>query len=299
MYIFLDININISTMSAMINTLSNSKDEARVKVVELLKYINSELLTPPMELTLELIVDMLILISKKMYIKYQKLAIESMVNGVKLITYNEKIDYKGVLPAKKGEPTWAKNLYKKITELIIHKASLSHILLELCGNLKLLLEGYVSYKDLIIITKVKEVYNDKKSNISRFVNQIKDRVILKDGDFIQYLLMECCIEGKVRQSDKFMLVDDYELCKNNGLDMDLDYLQYIKTSAMGKIDKLINITLGKRMIDTGISIKPGRARNPRFFDEPIKLIYELMTLKSNSLTMDEIISIIIECDFDG
>jgi hypothetical protein len=144
-----------------------------------------------------------------------------------------------------------------------------------------LLSGRVEIEDLTVIRQVKQTYKSDTYFMKVFAdNMRKWGFIVNPGDRLDYLIVQSAIKNE-GVANRMRDPITYTNRLGTPEEEKIDYLYYLEHAIQNPIDQLFYVGYKKQM-DEMMSMNMGyqpnsKAKNPRYVNEPIKMIVEILS----------------------
>ena len=166
-----------------------------------------------------------------------------------------KVMAKGNMVAKRERCSFLRNIYLRVSYMILMHNSFYEVLHYIKSEVKRLLDDKVDVKELIELRNMGKSY--KLPNYP--LKLLSDRLIsigkdVKPGDRLELVIINT-EDPKHKLGNKLRLYEEYLESSESGESMEIDYLYYIEKLLAKQLDKLIGIVFGKLVEEKYSKIK--------------------------------------------
>lgn len=225
------------TDSCMIYHNGNINRDDNIKMAEeIVSFVNKDL-PKPLTLLVEKYYPKMAFLTKKRYLMYDGTEVKS----------------KGVASARRNYCNFVRNLYSQTVTLIFEADKPDHVLDYVAQSIVELMSGEVPLEDLVMTKSVKPLESYKEGTNVPHVYMarrlIKDGVNIESGTRLEYLFVR--VPGGITpklQGERMFTPDEVR-----EMDLDVDYLYYIKKQIMVALDEILGLIGHPNLIKDVIS----------------------------------------------
>jgi DNA polymerase elongation subunit (family B) len=162
-----------------------------------------------------------------------------------VIPYIKK-SIRGVLSARRDNCKWASQTYDYLIEYIMAGAGFRETILFITSRIKLIAEGDISYKQLLINKAINASYKQKNASMKLFGDRMRALgKVIEAGERLNYIVVET--EEKSYLGDCMVLEDVYLESLDTETPYKIDYVYYIDRTVRKQMDKLLLIAYQKEL----------------------------------------------------
>lgn len=254
-----------NTDSVMVDLGIKSSEECFKMGKELAQYVTKELALKSVKVEFEKAMR-IFTIKKKMYAYFL------IDEKGKLLDNEANLKKKGIVLARRETAKWIKKVYAKILIMIMMEHSFKECFDFLVDSVKELLDGKISWRQMICIKGLGKYYKNNNYFVKAFADQLnKAGITTQAGERLEYVVVE--VPGEKTVGKKMRSPEQFEEALNSEQPYKLDYLYYLD-SLRKRIDQLFGVGFRKEMEELAeIGYRPiNRRRKFVSITEPTKLL---------------------------
>lgn len=228
------------------------------------------LFPPPLRMEFEKAMRLLCLRKKK----YAAVLIDK--NG-KHKTEDKDIFKRGIILARRDNCKWIRNVYLRLLKHILLKGSMVEAMDIIIDAVKELIEGRISYKDLIIIRTLGANYKQDTYFMKVFSDQLrKIGKPANPGDRLEYLIVSTPNPDE-KIGLKMRLPETYLEQLSTPQEEKIDYLYYLEHMMINPIDQLFEVAYRKELEEfKDVGYKPHNRCKFKSISKPVTMMLYIL-----------------------